>query len=208
MEEKNLLYKVEPSFNIIYEMFMPTGKKIRNTLVILILIIVCYFFLNRALSSSEFSTYMIQETNFDIYSIFNNISIFIIVIFIIKLIIHFVIQILQYNSIKYSFYNDYLEYEDTFLNQHKKTLRYDNIKEIEIRRTIWDRMNGYGIIIIYTNAEKSYSNGLILFSIKEPLKTYTKIDEIIHAKYSVQNVNLAEKENSFKESLDDKNRGE
>lgn len=219
MEEKNPLYKVEPKFNFIYEMFMPTGKKIRNTLVILILIIICYFFLNIALSpsSSDINAKMVQETNIDMYSIFNNISIVIISIITIKLIIHFVIQILQYNSIKYTFYEDHLEYEDTFLNQHKKTLKYSNIREIEIRRTIWDRMNGYGIIIIYSNAEKSSSNGLILYSIKDPQKTYNRIDEIVNAKavtdkediMNTPNINPIAKaveieEDSFKQSLDNK----
>jgi len=217
MEEKTPLYKVEPKFNFIYEMFMPTGKKIRNTLIVLILVVVSYFFLNIALNSSDINTQIIQETNIDMYSIFNNISIFIIAIIIIKLIIHFVIQILQYNSIKYTFYEDHLEYEDTFLNQHKKTLRYSNIREIEIRRTIWDRMNGYGIIIIYSNAEKSSSNGLILYSIKDPQKTYNRIDEIVNAKsvtdkediMNTPNINPIAKaveveEDSFKQSLDNK----
>jgi hypothetical protein len=93
-------------------------------------------------------------------------------------------------------------------NLHKKyTLRYDNIKEIEIRRTVWDRMNGYGIIIIYSNAEKSVDNGLILYAAKDPDETYAKIDEIIHRKNSVQKesvsaaISTTDAEASFKDSL-------
>jgi uncharacterized membrane protein YdbT with pleckstrin-like domain len=216
MEERESIYQVKPSFNFIYEMFMPTGRKIKYTLVILILVIICYFFINIALSSDKIDMELIQKSSVDIYNIFNNVSIVIIAVLALKLIVHLVIQMWQYSSIKYTFYDDYLEYEDSFLNQHKKTLRYDNIKEIEIRRTIWDRINGYGIIVIYTNAEKSSSNGLILYSIKDPLKTYNKIDEIIHDKYSVakvDNVNVQEIspiseeskiEDSFKDSLNNK----
>jgi membrane protein YdbS with pleckstrin-like domain len=208
MEDKNVLFRVKPNFNIIYEMFMPTGRKIRNTLVILILFIIAYFFLTIALHDSDIiKAEIIQKNNVDVYSLFNNIAIFIIIILVIKLIVNIVIQVWQYNSIKYTFYEDYLEYEDTFLNQHKKTLRYDNIKEIEIRRTIWDRINGYGIIIIYSNAEKSADNGLILYAAKDPDETYAKIDEIIHRKNSVQKesasavISTTDAEASFKDSL-------
>jgi len=216
MEERELLYQVKPNFNFVYEMFMPTGRKIKYTLFILILVIICYFFISIALNSNSMSIEFMQKSSVEIYNIFNTVSIVIIAILALKLIVHLVIQIWQYNSIRYSFYDDYLEYEDSFLNQHKKTLRYDNIKEVEIRRTIWDRINGYGIIIIYTNAEKSSSNGLILYSIRDPLKTYNKIDEIIHDKYSlqkedsinVQDINpISEEskiEDSFKDSLNNK----
>jgi len=216
MEEKESLYKVKPNFNFVYEMFMPTGRKIKYTLMVLILVIICYFTISIALGSNDITAEILQNPNIDIYSIFNNISIIIISLLVLKLVVHLVVQIMQYNAIKYTFYEEYLEYEDSFLNQHKKSLRYDNVKEIEIRRTIWDRINGYGIIIIYSNAEKSSSNGLILYSIKDPVKTYNTIDEIIHAKHPVaveqstqkQNVEPVteedKKEDSFIQSLNNK----
>lgn len=217
MGDKGALLSVKPKFNIIYEMFMPTGRKIRNTLLILIIAIICYFFVTIALNSSTVvKIQVIQENKIDIYKVFNTISIFIISVLALKLTLHLTIQILQYKAVKYTFYEDYMEYEDTFLNQHRKTIRYDNIKEVEIRRTVWDRMNGYGMVIIYSNAEKASEQGLILYSIKNPEEVYAKIDEMIHNKFSIQKENVAthsgvnpvnvatEKELDFKESLKSK----
>lgn len=214
MEDKKVLFKIKPNFNIIYEMFMPTGTKFRNTFIVLVLISICYFFLGVALQPIrlDLQNFKISENmGIDIYSIFNNIILIIIVVLALKFIIHLVIQVWQYNSIHYNFYEEHLEYEDTFLNQHKKTLMYANIKEIEIKRTIWDRINGYGIIVIYTNAEKTSSNGLILYGIKDPQIVYEQIYQIVH-KRTVKQENIpeesneiAQRENEFKESLNKKN---
>ncbi len=214
MEEKNILFEIKPHFSFVYEMLMPTGRKIRNSIVILVLFIISYFFLTVALNSSDFvNIEYIKESNIDIKNIFNLIAIFFVIIFSIKLIINLVTQIWQYNSIKYTFYEDHLEYEDTFLNQHRKNLRYDNIKEIEIRRTIWDRINGFGIIIIYSNAEKMADNGLIVYCVKKPQEAYERIDKIIHRKKDIpkeviepvkQEANIEESEASFKDSLNNK----
>lgn len=222
MEERKVLYKIKPNFNIIYEMFMPTGKKIKYTLFILVIVVICYFFLGVALDPIKHGLQNVKinsETGIDVYSIFNNVAGIIIFILALKLTAHLVIQIWQYNSISYTFYEDYIEYEDTFLNQHRKTLMYNNIKEIEIKRTVWDRLNGYGIIVIYTNAEKSDSNGLVIYAIRDPQKVYEKIDEIIHKKFVANTHNdennmsaiasdkpneIVEREKSFRESLNQK----
>lgn len=177
-----MIYKIKPKFNIFYELFMPTGSKLRNTLFVIILCLIGYIIFIASSNSLNFNKILNVSNNINIESILNKTAILILVLLAIKFIIHLVVQILQYKSISYTFYIDNLVYEDSFLNQHKKTLRYADVKEIEIRRTIWDRINGYGIIVIYTNAEKSYSNGLILYAIKNPKIVYSKIDEIIHTK--------------------------
>lgn len=217
MEDKEALFTIKPRFNFIYEMFMPTGRKIRNTLLILIIAMVCYFFVAIAISDLDVvKNFVADKSNIDIFGIFNGIATVIIFILAIKLTGHLIVQMLQYNSISYNFYDDYMEYQDTFLNQHKKTLRYDNIKEVEIRRTVWDRMNGYGMIIIYSNAEKLSDKGLILYSVKNPDEIYDRIDKVIYNKFSVKSdsvegingvnpVDMAtEKEITFKESLSNK----
>ncbi|MEG1989691.1 MAG: PH domain-containing protein [Clostridia bacterium] len=180
--ENEMIYKIKPKFNIFYELFMPTGSKLRNTLFVIILCLIGYIIFIASSNSLNFNKILNVSNNINIESILNKTAILILVLLAIKFIIHLVVQILQYKSISYTFYIDNLVYEDSFLNQHKKTLRYADVKEIEIRRTIWDRINGYGIIVIYTNAEKSYSNGLILYAIKNPKIVYSKIDEIIHTK--------------------------
>lgn len=195
MEEKKILLRLKPRFNIVYEMFLPTGKKIRNTSAILILLLVCYFFISIALGGGNtLRTMVMEKSNVDIVGMINDLSIFIIILIALKLIFHIVIQVWQYNSITYTFYEEYLEYEDSFLNQHRKTVVYDNIKEMEIRRTIWDRMNGYGMIVIYTNAEKASSNGLIIYSIRDPQKIYDTIDGIIYKRFGSPKVEQSKEE--------------
>lgn len=71
-------------------------------------------------------------------------------------------------------------YEDDFLNQRVKNIDYSNIKELEIRRTVLDRILGFGVIIIYTNAENKRNNGMVIYGIKNPDEMYTKINKIVN----------------------------
>ena len=91
-----------------------------------------------------------------------------------------VVQSLEYKGIKYKFYENCLTVENNFLNQTRKTIEYTNVKEIEIRRTLLDRIINYGIIIIYTNAEKSYSSATIIYAVKNIQEHYNKIEHLIH----------------------------
>ena len=83
-------------------------------------------------------------------------------------------------------------YEDDFLNQHRKNIEYKNIKEVEIRRTIWDRMLNFGIMVIYTNADNDRNNGLVIYSVKDPKAHYNVIDGLIHKKKENESRNLNE----------------
>ena len=90
-------------------------------------------------------------------------------------------QSLEYKGIKYYFYKNCMVYENNFLNQTRKTIEYSNIREVEIRRTLTDRMLNYGVIIIYTNAEKAYgSSATVIYAIKDIEKHYNNIERIIH----------------------------
>lgn len=100
------------------------------------------------------------------------------IVLFIRTISHLLFQMLQYKYLSYTFYEDHMIYEDTFLNQHRKAIEYSNIKEVEIRRTVMDRVFGYGIIIIYTNAENA-NNGLVIYSIQDPQECYDRIQEIL-----------------------------
>lgn len=195
MNEKNNdeIFVITPKFNFIYELFMPTGVKIKNSLfmVILFLFVVIIF--------SNFSFYL----NIDNFKITENLTLemllFIIVYFIfgvsiLKFIFHMVFQIMQYKYITYSFYKDHMIYKDDFLNQHKKNILYSNIKEVEIRRSIWDRILNFGIIVIYTNAENDASNGLVIYGLKDPNVYYEKIDDLIHNKKYLEKNSANEKE--------------
>lgn len=186
--EDEVIYKIKPKFNFIYEIFMPTGKKIRNTLIAFIFSVLGFIVLNVVFSNEELRKTFGETKDFSLVNNIKGIFIFFIVIILLKFAIHIVMKSITYSSISYTFYREYLEYRDSFLNQHVKTVQYSNIKEIEVIRTVFDRIMGFGIIVIHTNAENEYSNGLILYGIKNPQELYLVIDGIIHKKASAENL--------------------
>lgn len=175
--ENEIVHQITPKFNFIYELGMPTGKKIKSTLIMLFIFIIGYIVYLTLGSNVRINV----GNNFNVVSILNIVLIIGMIFSVIKLIIHIVMQNLQYKNITYTFYNDHMTYEDSFLNQHKKNIEYANVKEVEIRRSVWDRILGYGIVVIYTNAENEYSNGLVIFSIKDPKYHYDIIDKLVHS---------------------------
>ncbi|MEG2348151.1 MAG: PH domain-containing protein [Clostridia bacterium] len=177
---------IKPKFNLLYEIGMPTGVKIKKSFITIIIFIFMYIgFL--IISDKMTLSKLYINIGADVISMIKLVIMFLTCLLLAKLIFHIVIQMMQYHSISYTFYDDAMIYEDNFLNQHKKNIRYDNVKEVEIRRTIWDRIMGYGVIIIYTNAENYRSNGLIIYSIKNPQEKYDIIQDILYtAKKSKQ----------------------
>ena len=173
-----VVHEIVPKFNFLYELGMPTGKKIKSTLFLMFIFVtgLIVLLINKDIMIQNEGIYK----SVDIVSILNIVLIVGIIFTIIKLIVHIVFQTMQYKNIKYTFFDDHMTYEDSFLNQHKKNIEYSNVKEVEIRRSIWDRILGYGIIVIYTNAENEYSNGLVIFSIKDPKIHYDIIDNLVH----------------------------
>lgn len=182
MEElgnEKLLKEIKPKFNFIYELFMPTGRKIKSSaaMIIISIIITIIISVNKDILL-DFS-----------YNIIGNISLlelliyfcyFLIIFSVIKLLVHYTLQKMQYEHISYKFYETYMVYEDDFLNQHKKNILYSNVKEVEIRRTVWDRILGMGVIVIYTNAENKRNNGLVVYALNNPKEDYEFIDKLIN----------------------------
>lgn len=180
-ERKNeeVLYKLSPRFSFIYELFMPTGRKIKSTIGIMIIMFIITIFLFVSEPNIN-ATDMVMFGDMSIMSLLKNICIIADILLIVKLAFHIIIQAMQYKHITYTFYKTHMVYEDDFLNQHRKNIEYSNIKEVEIRRTIFDRILGYGVIVIYTNAENSRNNGLVIYAIKNPKYSYEIIDSIVH----------------------------
>ena len=184
MEEKNIenaKIVISPKFNFIYELFMPTGIKIKTSFFMIIMFSILTIFVVNYVS-------LLDITNLKIFNDITFSTILIVFsycmlgISIIKFIFHIVFQMMQYKYISYSFYDNHMTYKDDFLNQHRKNILYENIKEVEIRRTIWDRILKFGIIVVYTSAENEKSNGLVIYGVKNPDKFYDEIDILIHAK--------------------------
>lgn len=172
-----VLYEIGPKFDLLYELTSPTGKKIKSSLVFMIIsiaikiITMCF-----KQSIIELSNQMASNT----YNVLSIILWIIMIFSILLFIARIVVQSLEYKGIKYKFYENCLTVENNFLNQTRKTIEYTNVKEIEIRRTLLDRIINYGIIIIYTNAEKSYSSATIIYAVKNIQEHYNKIEHLIH----------------------------
>lgn len=176
---KEVVHEITPKFNFIYELGMPTGRKIKSTLFLFFIFFVGYIVY--LVGNGKMGAGAAKLGNVDVMSVLNIILILGMIFSVIKVILHVIFQNAQYKNIKYTFYNDHMTYEDSFLNQHKKNIEYANVKEVEIRRSVWDRIMGYGIIVIYTNAENEYSNGLVIFGIENPKKHYDIIDNLVHS---------------------------
>lgn len=179
MDDKEIKYQIKPHFDFLYEMGMPTGRKIRNTIFILILFLIATIFAISKGNELDFANNQIIN-NIKVDKLLVMIAIIADIIVAIKLIANIIFQSMQYDHITYTFYDNMLVYEDDFLNQHRKNIEYRNVKEIEIRRTIWDRLLGYGIMVIYTNADNDRNNGLVIYSIKDPKHHYDIIYDLIH----------------------------
>ena len=178
MEDNDIKLEIKPKFNLLYEFWMPTGKKIKKTLIVIILMIIAMIVLKLDLVSKYLNsnTYELLSPN----GLICNILLIAIFITFVILTILIVFQILQYNGLKYVFYKTKMEYFDSFLNQQRKTLKYENIREVELRRTIIDRIFNFGIIILYTNAEKNTkTNGVIMYAIKNAKQVYHEIEVIM-----------------------------
>ena len=151
MEDKGeVLYELSPKFDFLYELTMPTGKKMKSSFmaVVISLVITVVF---------EFLKSVAMDANNQNF-----------------------LSIVKVLFVVYTFYKECLVYENSFLNQTKKTIEYSNIREIEIRRTLIDRILNYGVIIIYTNAEKGYGSATVIYAVKDIERHYNNIENIVH----------------------------
>ena len=171
-----VIYEFKPKYNLLYELLMPTGKKVRKFIVAILLCIIIYICIN-TFAYGLFTNEIVGS--FDIAVILSILFIILGVLSLIALIIQTIFYHFEYKNISYKFYEDHIEYEDKFLNQQLKNIKYKDIKEIEIRRSIWDRIMGYSVLIVYTNADNSRRNGLIIYSVRYIDKYYDKLNELI-----------------------------
>ena len=171
-----VIYDFKPKYNLLYELLMPTGKKVRKFIVAILLCIIIYICIN-TFAYGLFTNEIVGS--FDIADILSILFIILGVLSLIALIIQIIFYHFEYKNISYKFYEDHIEYEDKFLNQQLKNIKYKDIKEIEIRRSIWDRIMGYSVLIVYTNADNSRRNGLIIYSVRYIDKYYDKLSELI-----------------------------
>lgn len=86
----------------------------------------------------------------------------------------------QYQNYVYTFYNDRVVFRDSFLNVSEKELKYRNIREITKRQTFIQRFFNIGNIVLFSNAESGFVNGVFMVHIEDVDDVYRKIKEIIN----------------------------
>ena len=208
MEENQdqIKFKISPKFNFFYEMGMPTGRKIRSSLIVGVIFIIATILLFSNKNSMEYGD-TVLILNMTMFDTLKWIAIIAIAFSFIRAILCTVIQKLSYDHTTYTFYDKFMVYEDDFLNQHKKTIQYENVKEVEIRRTVWDRILGYGVIVMYTNAENKRKNGMVIYSIRNVKEIYEQIEKLVHDARNVttpKNAQISEPQVSQNDSTGDK----
>jgi membrane protein YdbS with pleckstrin-like domain len=104
---------------------------------------------------------------------------------------------LNYTRTEYKFFDDRLEFEEGFFTINKKVIKYSNVKEITLRKGIFQRMYGLGTVYLATLATGSTQNynvfyslgfgnvsasGIAVRDIENPDETYEKIKKLVDAK--------------------------
>ena len=204
MEDKGeVLYEIGPKFNFFYELTMPTGRKIKSSFTIMIITIILNVIF---LIGKKYIVDMNNITILNVYNICSIVCLIVLILTILLFISKIVMQILEYKGIKYKFYKNCMVYENDFLSQTKKTIEYSNIREVEIRRTVTDRIMNYGVIIIYTNADKAYGSATVIYGVKNTEEIYNNIESIIHNGNIISSpIKTGDSSNDLKEEINFKN---
>lgn len=85
----------------------------------------------------------------------------------------------QYANYSYDFYKTKVTYRDSFLNLSEKEVKYKYIREVTMRQTIFQRMFNIGTIILFTNAETGFGNGISIVNVENVQEVYKKIKNAI-----------------------------
>lgn len=85
----------------------------------------------------------------------------------------------QYDSFCYDFYKTKVIYTDSFLNLSEKEVKYKYIREVTMRQTFIQRFFNIGNVILFTNAETGYGNGIYIMNVENVQNVYKDIKSII-----------------------------
>ena len=85
----------------------------------------------------------------------------------------------QYDNFSYHFYKTKVIYKDSFLNLSEKGVKYKYIREVTMRQTFIQRYFNLGNIVLFTNAETGYGNGIYIMNVENVQDVYRDIKSII-----------------------------
>ena len=85
----------------------------------------------------------------------------------------------QYDSYCYDFYKTKVIYRDSFLNLSEKEVKYKYIREVTMRQTFIQRFFNIGNIVLFTNAETGFANGIFIMNVENVQDVYKEIKSVI-----------------------------
>lgn len=85
----------------------------------------------------------------------------------------------QLENMEYAFYNTKVIYKDSFLNKAEKEVKYKNIRECVLSRRVVNRIFKQGVVVMYTNAESGFVNGICIPFLNDSEEIYRNIKELI-----------------------------
>jgi len=174
---KEVLLEVRPTFKFTY-IVLP--KLLKELIVFIPFIIMMIYFIstmNRMTSSYGYSSSSIGLSAFmPIILIFIGVPLLRILFVIGKAFF----DKKQYQNYVYTFYGDRVVFRDSFLNVSEKELKYRNIREITKRQTFIQRYFNIGNIVLFSNAESGFVNGVFMVHIEDVDDVYRKVKEIIN----------------------------
>ena len=84
---------------------------------------------------------------------------------------------------EFRFYLHHVERRYKFLHEKVHSVRYQNITDIKVERSIWDRVCGVGDLVFHTANDvynDDMTNALVLKDIKKPHKLREELEKRIH----------------------------
>jgi uncharacterized membrane protein YdbT with pleckstrin-like domain len=101
---------------------------------------------------------------------------------------------LNYNRTEYRFFADRLEFEEGFFSINKKVINFRNVKEVTLRKGIFQRIYGLGTIYLATLATGATSrsnpfgalgfgnvsaSGIMVRDVRDPDDMYEKVRRLV-----------------------------
>ena len=173
---KEVLLEVRPTFKFTYIVLPKLLKELIVFIPFIIMIIYFISTMNRMTSSYSSSSSISLSAFMPIILIFIGVPLLRILFVIGKAFF----DKKQYQNYVYTFYGDRVVFRDSFLNVSEKELKYRNIREITKRQTFIQRYFNIGNIVLFSNAESGFVNGVFMVHIEDVDDVYRKVKEIIN----------------------------
>ena len=86
----------------------------------------------------------------------------------------------QYSSCVYDFYKTKMEYTDEFISTITKEIKYDDISQIVLKSSLFEKIFNLGTIWLYTNEPSNLEGYIIIPSVLNVKDVYKDIKRIVN----------------------------